>query len=266
MLTYPGFNPIAFSIGPVKVHWYGIMYLFGFASGWWLGRVRAARPGSTWKPNDVDDFVFFTMVGGILGGRIGYILFYGLKFWAADPWYPVKVWEGGMSIHGGMLGAIAALTVFAWRRGRSLGDILDFGAPLTPPGLFFGRIGNFINSELWGKVTTVPWGFRVEGQVRHPSQLYEASLEGVVLFCLLWWFTSSPRPRWAPSGVFLVCYGIIRVAIEFVRVPDEHIGYLAGNWLTEGQVLSAPMILIGIVMLAYAYRVRTPSGNYLPAR
>ena len=116
------------------------------------------------------------------------------------------------------------------------------------------------------KVTTVPWGFRVEGQVRHPSQLYEASLEGVVLFCLLWWFTSSPRPRWAPSGVFLVCYGIIRVAIEFVRVPDEHIGYLAGNWLTEGQVLSAPMILIGIVMLAYAYRVRTPSGNYLPAR
>jgi phosphatidylglycerol---prolipoprotein diacylglyceryl transferase len=263
MLNYPGFNPIAFSIGPVKVHWYGIMYLLGFASGWWLGRVRAARPGSTWKANDVDDFVFFSMVGGILGGRIGYILFYGLKFWAADPWYPIKVWQGGMSIHGGILGAVAALTLFAWRRGRNLGDVLDFGAPLTPPGLFFGRIGNFINSELWGKVTTVPWGFRVEGQVRHPSQLYEATLEGLVLFVLLWWFTSRPQPRWAPGGLFLVFYGCARVLVEFVRVPDEHIGYLAAGWITEGQVLSAPMILIGIVLLAVAYRRRTPSGNYV---
>jgi phosphatidylglycerol---prolipoprotein diacylglyceryl transferase len=266
MLTYPGFNPIAFRIGPLKVHWYGIMYLLGFGTGWWLGRVRAARPGSTWKASDVDDFVFFAMVGGILGGRIGYILFYGLKFWAADPWYPFKVWEGGMSIHGGMIGAIAALTVFTWRRGRSLGDVLDFGAPLTPPGLFFGRIGNFINSELWGKVTTVPWGFRVDGVVRHPSQLYEAGLEGVLMFVVLWWFTSSPRPRWAPSGLFLVIYGTVRVLVEFVRVPDEHIGYLAGGWLTEGQVLSAPMILIGVAMLAYAYRARVPSGNYALAR
>jgi phosphatidylglycerol---prolipoprotein diacylglyceryl transferase len=266
MIIYPGFDPIAFRIGPVKVHWYGIMYLLGFAAGWWLGRTRAARPGSSWKPNDVDDFVFFAMVGGILGGRIGYILFYGLKFWAADPWYPVKVWEGGMSIHGGMLGAIAALAVFSWRRGRRLGDVLDFAAPLTPPGLFFGRIGNFINSELWGKATTVPWGFRVDGQVRHPSQLYEAALEGVVLFVLLWWFTSSPRPRWAPSGLFLVFYGMVRILVEFVRVPDEHIGYLAGGWLTEGQVLSAPMILIGIALLAYAYRTRAPSGNYQLAR
>jgi phosphatidylglycerol---prolipoprotein diacylglyceryl transferase len=266
MLIYPGFNPIAFSIGPVKVHWYGIMYLLGFASGWWLGRVRAARPGSTWKASDVDDFVFFSMVGGILGGRIGYILFYGLKFWAADPWYPIKVWQGGMSIHGGILGAVAALTLFAWRRGRNLGDVLDFGAPLTPPGLFFGRIGNFINSELWGKVTTVPWGFRVEGQVRHPSQLYEATLEGLVLFVLLWWFTSRPQPRWAPGGLFLVFYGSARVLVEFVRVPDEHIGYLAAGWITEGQVLSAPMILIGIVMLAFAYRRRTPSGNYAAVR
>jgi phosphatidylglycerol:prolipoprotein diacylglycerol transferase len=266
MLIYPGFDPIAFRIGPVKVHWYGIMYLLGFASGWWLGRVRAARPGSTWKANDVDDFVFFSMVGGILGGRIGYILFYGLKFWAADPWYPVKVWQGGMSIHGGILGAVAALALFSWRRRRSLGDVLDFAAPLTPPGLFFGRIGNFINSELWGKVTTVPWGFRVESQVRHPSQLYEATLEGVVLFVLLWWFTSRPRPRWAPGGLFLVFYGSARVLVEFVRVPDEHIGYLAAGWLTEGQVLSAPMILIGIVLLAVAYRRRTPSGNYAAAR
>jgi phosphatidylglycerol:prolipoprotein diacylglycerol transferase len=171
-----------------------------------------------------------------------------------------------MSIHGGILGAVAALTLFAWRRGRSLGDVLDFGAPLTPPGLFFGRIGNFINSELWGKVTTVPWGFRVEGQVRHPSQLYEATLEGLVLFVLLWWFTSRPQPRWAPGGLFLVFYGSARVLVEFVRVPDEHIGYLAAGWITEGQVLSAPMILIGIVLLAVAYRRRTPSGNYAAAR
>jgi phosphatidylglycerol---prolipoprotein diacylglyceryl transferase len=265
MLVYPGFNKVAFQIGPLKVHWYGITYLCGFASGWWLGRVRAARAGSTWKANDVDDFVFFSMLGGIAGGRIGYILFYGLKFWAQDPWYPIKIWEGGMSIHGGFLGAIAALAIFSWRRGRNLGDVLDFAAPLTPPGLFFGRIGNFINSELWGKVTTVPWGFRVDGQVRHPSQLYEAGLEGIVLFCVLWWFTSRPRPRYATSGLFLILYGTARMLVEFVRVPDEHIGYLAGGWLTEGQVLSAPMLVVGIILLAVAHRTRRPSGNLASA-
>src|SRR5579863_4171599 len=266
MLTYPGFDPIAFQVGRVKVHWYGIMYLLGFAAAWWLARVRAAKPGSTWKAVDVDDLIFYCMLGVILGGRIGYILFYGLKFWAADPWYPLKVWEGGMSIHGGMLGAIAALAVFSWRRGRSLGDVLDFAAPLTPPGLFFGRIGNFINSELWGKVTTVPWGFRVDGQVRHPSQLYEAGLEGLLLFIVMWWFTSRPQPRLAPSGLFLLIYGTARFLVEFVRIPDEHIGYLAGGWLTEGQLLSAPMIISGIAFLAWAYRTRVPSGNLTTAQ
>ena len=265
MLTYPGFNPIAFEIGPVKVHWYGIMYLLGFAGGWWLARRRAAQRTSTWKAEDVDDLIFFAMLGVILGGRIGYVLFYGLKFWALDPWYPLKIQQGGMSFHGGLLGVVAALLLFAWRRGRNFGDVCDFTAPLPALGLFFGRIGNFINGELWGKATTMPWGFNVNGVVRHPSQLYEAGLEGLLLFTVLWWYTARPRPRLAPSGLFLLLYGLARSLVEFVRVPDEHIGYLAGGWLTEGQLLSLPMIVIGAALLAWAYRERIPSGNYLVA-
>jgi len=262
MINYPGFNPIAFELGPVKVHWYGIMYLLGFAGAWWLARRRAAKPGSSWKPDDVDDLIFFCMLGVILGGRIGYVLFYGLKFWAIDAWYPLKLWEGGMSFHGGLLGVVAAMTLFAWRRGRNAADVYDFTAPLPALGLFFGRIGNFINGELWGKVTTVPWGFKVNGEVRHASQLYEAGLEGLLLFTVLWWYTSKPRPRLAPSGLFMLGYGLARSVVEFVRVPDEHIGYLAGGWFTEGQLLSLPMIIVGVAFLAWAYRARVPSGNY----
>ena len=261
MINYPGFNPIAFELGPVKVHWYGIMYLLGFAGAWWLARRRAAKPGSSWKPDDVDDLIFFCMLGVILGGRIGYVLFYGLKFWATDAWYPLKLWEGGMSFHGGLLGVVAAMTLFAWRRGRNAADVYDFTAPLPALGLFFGRIGNFINGELWGKVTTVPWGFKVNGEVRHASQLYEAGLEGLLLFTVLWWYSSKPRPRLAPSGLFMLGYGLARSVVEFVRVPDEHIGYLAGGWFTEGQLLSLPMIIVGIAFLAWAYRARVPSGN-----
>jgi len=266
MIPYPGFNPIAFSIGPVKVHWYGIMYLLGFGAGWALARSRAAKPGSTWKSQDVDDLIFFAMLGVIAGGRIGYVLFYGLSFWAKDPWYPLKIWDGGMSFHGGLLGVIAAVSLFAWRRRRNVADVLDFTVPLPGLGLFFGRIGNFINGELWGKVTTVPWGFNVNGQVRHASQLYEAVFEGLVLFTIVWIFTARPRPRLAPSGLFLIIYGIVRFSIEFVRVPDEHIGYLAGGWLTEGQVLSIPMVLVGVALMAYAYRTRSPSGNFATAQ
>jgi phosphatidylglycerol:prolipoprotein diacylglycerol transferase len=266
MIPYPGFNPIAFSIGPVKVHWYGIMYLLGFGAGWALARLRAGKPGSTWKPQDVDDLIFFAMLGVILGGRIGYVLFYGLSFWAKDPMYPVKIWDGGMSFHGGMIGVIVAVSLFAWRRRRNVADVLDFTVPLPGLGLFFGRIGNFINGELWGKVTTVPWGFNVNGQVRHASQLYEAIFEGLVLFILIWLFTSRPRPRLAPSGLFLIIYGVVRFAIEFVRVPDEHIGYLAGGWLTEGQVLSFPMVLVGIALMVHAYRGGSRSGNFAVAQ
>jgi len=171
-----------------------------------------------------------------------------------------------MSFHGGLLGVVIALTLFAWRRGRIPADVYDFTAPLPALGLFFGRIGNFINGELWGKATSVPWGVRVNGEVRHASQLYEALLEGLLLFAVLWWYTSRPRPRLAPSGLFLTLYGVARFLVEFVRVPDEHIGYLAGGWFTEGQLLSVPMILAGVALLVWASRVRLPSGNFVTAQ
>jgi phosphatidylglycerol:prolipoprotein diacylglycerol transferase len=198
----------------------------------------------------------------IFGGRTGYVLFYGMDYWAHDAWYPLKVWEGGMSFHGALLGTLVAMAVFAWRRKRNVADVFDFGAPLPEIGLFFGRLGNFINGELWGKPTTVPWGFRVDGQVRHASQLYEAGLEGLVLFTVLWLFTRQPRPRLAPSGLFLLLYGTARFCIEFVRVPDANLGYLAAGWITMGQILSLPMILGGIILLLIAYRFRMPSGNF----
>ena len=264
MLHYPHINPIAFRIGPVAVHWYGIMYLIGFAAAWWLARSRASRPGSTWRPVDVDDFVFYAMLGVILGGRVGYVLFYGLSFWSKDPWYPLKIWEGGMSFHGGLIGVLVALSIFAMRRGRHIGDVFDFAAPLPGIGIFAGRLGNFINGELWGKPTTLPWGFEVNGIVRHPSQLYEALLEGLLSFAVLWIYTSRPRPRLAPSGLFLLMYGVARFIVEFVRIPDEQIGYLAGGWLTMGQVLSMPMILVGVALMVWAYRRRAPSGNWAP--
>jgi phosphatidylglycerol---prolipoprotein diacylglyceryl transferase len=261
MIAYPGFDPIAVSLGPVQVHWYGLMYLIGFAGAWWLARVRAGRPGSTWTAVDVDDFIFFAMLGVILGGRIGYVLFYGLGYWAQDPLYLFKIWEGGMSFHGGLAGVLISIALFAKRRGRRVADVFDFAAPIPGIGLLAGRIGNFINGELWGKPTDVPWGFVVNGVGRHATQLYEAALEGVLLFAVLWWFTSSPRPRLAPSGVFLVLYGSSRILVEFWRIPDAHIGYVAGGWVTMGMVLSAPLLLAGVALLFMAYRNPQPSGN-----
>ncbi len=287
MLQYPVFNPVAVELGPIKVHWYGIMYLIGFAAAWWLGRVRARAPNSSWKPLDVDDLVFFCMMGVIFGGRIGYVLFYGMEYWAQDLWYPLKVWEGGMSFHGALLGTLVTMTAFAWRRKRRIADVFDFAAVLPELGLFFGRLGNFINGELWGKPTSGPWGFTVDSAKLYPSQadvaltycrrfnlnpcvlhvhasqLYEACLEGLVAFAIMWIFTGKPRPRLAPSGLFLLLYGLARFSIEFVRVPDENLGYLAGGWVTMGQILSLPMILGGIILLVVAYRRRTPSGNFL---
>ncbi len=275
MIPYPRFNNIAFEIGPfdlhlftlhLQVHWYGIMYLVAFAVGWFLARVRAQKPGSTWKLSDVDDFMFFCMLGTILGGRIGYVLFYGLSFWAKDPWYPFKVMDGGMSFHGGLLGVLLALSIFAVRRKRRIADVFDFTAPLPGLGLCAGRIGNFINGELWGKTTDVPWGFYVNGEVRHATQLYEAALEGVLLFVILWWFTSKPRPRMAPSGLFLVIYSLARITVEFWRVPDAHINYLVGTeWITMGMLLSLPMLLIGLTLLFMAYRRPQASGNFSAA-
>lgn len=270
MLEYPNFDPVAFSIGPfagigpIRVHWYGIMYLIGFLGAWWLARRRVKQPGSTWKPVDVDDLIFFAALGVILGGRVGWALVYGHDALADNPLALFKIWEGGMSFHGGLAGVMIAIAIFARLRGRSIADVFDFTAPLPGIGLFFGRIGNFINNELWGKTTDAPWGFFVDGEVRHASQLYEAFLEGLVLFAVLWAFTARPRPRLAASGVFLFLYGVFRFAVEFVRVPDTYMGdqgYIAFGWLTTGQILSVPMIVAGIATLAWAYTRRVPTGN-----
>jgi phosphatidylglycerol:prolipoprotein diacylglycerol transferase len=272
MLTYPHINPVAVSIGPVfgfgplRVHWYGIMYLIGFVAAWWLARYRAKRPGSTWTALDIDDLIFYCAIGVIVGGRVGWCIFYGHDV-IAESWLNVfHIWDGGMSFHGGMTGVLVAAIVFGRVKGKRLDDVLDFVAPLPGIGLLAGRLGNFINGELWGKPTDLPWGFGVpnaSGELiaRHPSQLYEASLEGLVLFIIVWWFTSKPRPRLAPTGLFLLLYGCARFAVEWVRLPDANIGYLAGNWLTMGMLLTTPMIVAGAVMMIYAYRRDAASGN-----
>ncbi|MDX1605576.1 MAG: prolipoprotein diacylglyceryl transferase [Candidatus Competibacterales bacterium] len=259
MLVHPDFDPVAFAIGPLQVRWYGLMYLLGFAAGWALGRYRARRPGASWTATQVDDLLFYIALGVILGGRVGYVLFYSFEALLADPLMLVRIWEGGMSFHGGLLGVLLAMALYARRIGRGFFEVTDFIAPLIPPGLFFGRIGNFINGELWGRVTDLPWGvvFHTPGAgplPRHPSQLYEAALEGLALFVILWVYSARPRPTMAVSGLFLLAYGGFRFLIEFVRQPDAHLGYLAFGWLTMGQLLSLPMLLGGAGLMILAYR------------
>jgi phosphatidylglycerol:prolipoprotein diacylglycerol transferase len=261
MLRYPNIDPVLISVGPVAVRWYGLMFLLAFAGAWLLGRCRAARAGSTWRPKDVDDLIFFGALGAILGGRIGWTLLYGFEYELSDPLRVLRIWEGGMSFHGGLTGAILAMVLFAHRRGRLIADVFDFAAPLPGVGLFTVRVANFINGELWGKPTSVPWAVVYQGVPRHPSQLYEATLEGVVLGVVLWVFTSRPRPRLVPSGLFLLGYGFIRFSLEFVRVPDANRGYLLWEWVTEGQLLCLPMIVIGVLLLWIGYRRGEPSGN-----
>lgn len=254
MLSTPHIDRVAFHVGPVQVHWYGITYVVAFLLAWWLARRRAARAGGGWTATEVDDLIFWSMLGVILGGRVGYVLFYGLSFWKGDPLYPIRVWDGGMSFHGGLIGVLFALWLFARRRGKSTLEVMDFTAPVVGLGIMAVRIGNFINGELWGKPTDLPWAFGVPTESgvlvgRHPSQLYEAALEGLALFLLLWWFASKPRPRGSILGLALLWYGVVRFALEFVRIPDAHIGYLAFGWVTEGQLLSVPMILAGLWLL-----------------
>lgn len=257
MLTYPDIDPAALRIGDFAVHWYGLMYLIGFVGGWWLGRVRARRPDSGWDPAEIGDLLFYVALGVVLGGRVGYVLFYNFGLFLDDPLMLLRIWQGGMSFHGGLLGVLFAMWLYGRRTGRRFFEVTDFIAPLVTIGLGAGRIGNFINGELWGRPTDLPWGMVfpfVDNQPRHPSMLYEALLEGLVLFLILWIYSSRPRPVMAVSGLFLICYGAFRVAVEFVRQPDAHIGYLAFDWLTMGHVLSVPMILCGIAFMWWAYR------------
>ena len=258
MLTYPDIDPVIFSIGPVAVRWYGLMYVIGFVLAWILARRRSRRADTPIEPAQVDDLIFYGMLGVILGGRLGYSFVYAWDQVLQDPLYVFRITEGGMSFHGGLLGVIVALWWYARKRRIRLLELTDFAAPLVPLGLGFGRIGNFINGELWGKPTDVPWGFIVNGVGRHPSQLYEALLEGLLLFVILWTYSAKERPYMAVSGLFLLCYGSFRFLVEFWRLPDADIGYLAFGWLTMGQVLSTPMILAGAVMLALAWRGAAP--------
>ncbi|TRX72893.1 prolipoprotein diacylglyceryl transferase [Pseudomonas mangiferae] len=264
MLAYPKIDPVALSLGPLKIHWYGLMYLIGIGGAWWLATRRLQRFDPTWTREKLSDLVFWVAMGVIVGGRLGYVLFYDLPAYLANPLLILEVWKGGMSFHGGLVGVMLATWWFGRRNGKSFFELMDFIAPLVPIGLGAGRIGNFINAELWGKPTDVPWAmvfppYSDPAQLpRHPSQLYQFALEGVALFLILWFYSRKPRPTMAVSGMFALCYGLFRFIVEFVRVPDAQLGYLAFGWLTMGQVLCVPMILGGLLLIALAYRHRAP--------
>ncbi|EKO3720270.1 prolipoprotein diacylglyceryl transferase [Vibrio metschnikovii] len=255
-LTFPNIDPVLFSIGPLSVRWYGMMYLFGFLFAMWLANRRADKPGSGWTREQVSDLLFAGFLGVVIGGRVGYVLFYNFELFLADPLYLFKVWTGGMSFHGGLLGVITAMYWYARRQQRTFFGVADFVAPLVPFGLGMGRLGNFMNSELWGRVTDVPWAFVFPNGgplPRHPSQLYELVLEGIVLFFILNWFIKKPRPLGAVSGLFLIGYGTFRFLVEFVREPDVQLG-LFGDVISMGQILSTPMIIFGIILMVWAYQ------------
>ena len=258
MFQYPAIDPVAIAIGPLKIHWYGLMYLVGIGAAWWLAKRRLAQFDPTWNKDTLSDLVFWCALGVIVGGRLGYVLFYDLASYIANPALALRIWEGGMSFHGGFLGVLLAVLWFAHKYKKPFWALVDFIAPLVPIGLGAGRIGNFINAELWGKATNLPWAMVFPTDpaqlARHPSQLYQFALEGVALFVILWLYTRKPRPTMAVSGLFAICYGVFRFIVEFVRVPDAQLGYLAFDWLTMGQVLCVPMIAVGIGLMVMAYK------------
>ncbi len=248
MLYYPDIDPVAFSIAGVSVHWYGLMYLLGFAVFMVLGRVRARNPDFGMTPQSVDDLLFYGVLGVILGGRMGYIVFYNFERFVYDPWVIFMIWEGGMSFHGGLLGVLAALWLFARKHRVPFLQVTDFVAPLVPLGLGAGRFGNFINGELWGRVSDAPWAmvFPHAGALpRHPTQLYEMLIEGVLLFAVLWIYSSKPRALGVVTGLFALLYALGRIGVEFLREPDAHLGFVAWDWLTMGQLLSLPLLCVG---------------------
>jgi phosphatidylglycerol:prolipoprotein diacylglycerol transferase len=257
MLIHPGFDPVALRIGPLAIHWYGLMYVLAFLQFVWLGRRQLARRRDlALSPVVVDDLMFWGVVGVIAGGRLGYVLFYKPLDFLADPASIFAVWQGGMSFHGGFLGVLLAMAWLSRRRGLRWLQVTDFIAPLVPLGLALGRIGNFINGELWGRQADVPWAMvfpLADALPRHPSQLYQAGLEGVGLFVLLWWFARRPRPLGAVSAVFLLGYGTARFAVEFFREPDAHLGLL-GLGLSMGQWLCVPMLVAGALMWRWSQR------------
>ncbi|WP_375751243.1 prolipoprotein diacylglyceryl transferase [Vibrio sp. HN007] len=255
-IEFPQIDPILFSLGPISVRWYGLMYLFGFMFALWLANKRADKKGSGWTREQVSDLLFAGFLGVVIGGRVGYVLFYNFPLFLDDPLYLFKVWTGGMSFHGGLLGVITAMAWYGYRNGRSFFNVADFIAPLVPFGLGMGRIGNFMNDELWGRVTDVPWAvlFPSGGYLpRHPSQLYEFALEGIVLFFILNFFIRKGRPEGAVSGLFLIGYGAFRFFVEYFREPDAHLG-LFGDFISMGQILSSPMIIIGVAIMVWSYK------------
>ncbi len=252
MLQYPNINPIALSIGPLKVHWYGIMYLIGFGSAWWLGLYRSRRADSPIRPEQVGDAIFYGALGVIIGGRLGYMLFYNLTTLWHHPLSLFTIWDGGMSFHGGLIGVGVAFAIYCYRNQINVFDIWDFFTPMVPIGLGAGRLGNFINGELWGRVTDSRIGmiFPNAGPLpRYPSQLIEFFLEGVVLFIILWTISRKPRPRLFVIASFLLFYGIFRFIAEFFRQPDPQMGYILFNWMTMGQILCIPMVIAGSAIL-----------------
>lgn len=251
MLTYPQIDPVALQLGPLKIHWYGLMYLLGFAAAWWLGRRRMSR--FAMNGEQLSDLIFACALGVVVGGRVGYVLFYHLDRFFQDPLWLFAVWEGGMSFHGGLLGVLLALVWHARKLNLRFLQLGDFIAPLVPIGLGAGRIGNFIGGELWGRPTDGPWAMvfpHVDLLPRHPSQLYQFALEGLALFVVLWLYSSKPRATGAVSGLFLIGYGLARFVVEFARQPDAHLGFIAFEWLTMGQLLSLPMIVAGLWLMA----------------
>lgn len=262
MIVLPSFDPVALHLGPLEIRWYGLMYALGFLAAWALGRARARRPGADLGVTEVDDLITWLILGLVVGARLGYVLFYEPSHFWDRPLDMFAIWKGGMSFHGGVLGVALVCWLFARKTRRSLVQVGDCLGPLAAPGLFAGRIGNFINGELFGRPTDLPWGmvFPDGGPLpRHPSQIYEALLEGVVLFVLLWLFSAKPRPRGATLGLFLALYGLFRFGVEFVRQPDPQLGFVAFGWLTMGQALCLPMMLLGGLLLGLACRDRRTS-------
>ncbi|MFT7218747.1 MAG: phosphatidylglycerol:prolipoprotein diacylglycerol transferase [Candidatus Azotimanducaceae bacterium] len=255
MWQYPELDPVAISLGPISIHWYAISYLVGIGLVWWVSRYRTRVYGPNWTEDDLADILFYAVLGVLLGGRMGYMLFYSFETVLENPFAIFKVWEGGMSFHGGLIGVLLGMVYFARTRSTQFFTVTDFIAISIPIALGIGRLGNFVNTELPGRASDVPWAIVFPGEDfgRHPSSLYQAFLEGPVLFGLMWLYASKPRPIMAVSGMFLLGYGSLRLVSEMFREPDQHIGFVLFDSVTTGQMLSLPMALIGVGFITLSY-------------